>query len=71
MYAGVRGVRWGRYCGSPGAPPARQVLRRTYASAHALLPVPHARAAVVSLEHTALMPVHGKIHYIYDTSGDY
>ncbi|XP_047508716.1 lysosomal-trafficking regulator isoform X1 [Pieris napi] len=58
VYAGVRGVRWGRYCGSPGAPPARQVLRRTYASAHALLPLPHARAVVVSLERTALMPVH-------------
>ncbi|CAK1549285.1 unnamed protein product [Leptosia nina] len=58
IYAGVRGVRWGRYCGSPGSPPARQVLRRTYASAHALLPLPQARAAVVSLARTALMPVH-------------
>ncbi|XP_038214540.1 lysosomal-trafficking regulator, partial [Zerene cesonia] len=58
VYAGAVGVRWGRYCGSPAQPPARVALRRTHASAHALLALPHARAAAVCARHAALMPVH-------------
>ncbi|CAG4966953.1 unnamed protein product [Colias eurytheme] len=58
VYAGAVGVRWGSYCGSPARPPARVALRRTHASAHALLALPHARAVAVCALRAALMPVH-------------
>ncbi|XP_050669657.1 lysosomal-trafficking regulator-like [Leptidea sinapis] len=60
VYAGVTGVRWGEYCGSPQLAGARVVLRRTYASAAALLPLPppHARTVAVCAANTATLALH-------------
>ncbi|XP_072938905.1 lysosomal-trafficking regulator [Epargyreus clarus] len=58
VWDGVRGARWGRYCGSPGAPAAAPAARRAAAAPAALQPLPHARAAALAAPHTALVPLH-------------
>ncbi|KPI96894.1 Lysosomal-trafficking regulator [Papilio xuthus] len=58
VMAGVSGVRWGRYCGSPelGAPAV--AARRQLAAAARLvpLPAPHVRAAAACAHHCAPLP---------------
>ncbi|XP_045534556.1 serine/arginine repetitive matrix protein 2-like [Papilio machaon] len=58
VMAGVSGVRWGRYCGSPelGAPAV--AARRQLAGAARLvpLPAPHVRTAVACAQHCAPLP---------------
>ncbi|XP_068632713.1 lysosomal-trafficking regulator [Battus philenor] len=58
VMAGVSGVRWGRYCGSPAQGAPAVVARRQAAGAAHLvpLPAPHQRAAAACAAHTAPLP---------------
>ncbi|XP_059049622.1 uncharacterized protein LOC131844698 [Achroia grisella] len=72
VWAGVEGARWGRWCGSPGAPPPAVRARRSLSAAAGAAgaaaaaggggtayALPHARTAAFSLATTALLTVQG------------